>query len=350
MIYLLLDCDEYLTSQFVRNCKAALGDAEVADLNTNEVVGNQTSAGDLLSQASMMPFLAERRLLIVREYLGQLDKRVAASKKTDSAAHMEAAQLLEGLPSLPDTCDLLLIDAVDKRRQLWKGFTLAETPKQKGRKVSGLADLVKQAAVKQEVLATPDPKTLSGWINQRAKAKAIAIDGRAIRMLADFVGPNLRQLDNELDKLAAYARGRAISADDVKLLVSDASEALIWSLTDALSQRNGRNAMRALYELRKGDANPFYLLTMMARQYRIIIKVKETTTANPRGNEYDIAKLVGESPFPVKKAMQQSRQYSATELDDIMERLLEADFGMKTGTDPETEIDVLIAELTQRVS
>lgn len=28
----------------------------------------------------------------------------------------------------------------------------------------------------------------------------IAIDGKAVQTLADFVGPNLRQLDNELEK------------------------------------------------------------------------------------------------------------------------------------------------------
>ena len=62
--------------------------------------------------------------------------------------------------------------------------------------------------------------------SKRAQDKEIAIEGRAAHMLADFVGPNLRQLDNELDKLAAYASGRAVTGADVQLLVSDASEAL----------------------------------------------------------------------------------------------------------------------------
>lgn len=349
MIYLLLNCDEYLASFFVRKCRNALGEPEVADLNTNEFSGSEVTASGLLGQGSIMPFLAERRLLIARDFLGHLDKRMAMSRNPDSAAHLEAAQLLEGLPYLPDTCDLVFIDdGVDKRRQLWRGFTLPETSKQPKRKVAGLSDLVKKEVVNDEVLTTPDIKELGGWIQRRAQAKTIRIDGRAVSLLADFVGPNLRQLDNELEKLATYASGRTITADDVKMLVSDASEALIWSLTDALSQRDGRSAIRSLYELRRNDANPFYLLTMMARQYRIMIKVKEAAMTNPRGNEYDIAKMVGESAYPVKKAMQQSRQYAPKELDDIMMRLLEADFAMKTGADPETTIDVLVAELTQR--
>ena len=36
MIYLFLDCDEYLAAQRIRELKAAVGDAELADLNISE--------------------------------------------------------------------------------------------------------------------------------------------------------------------------------------------------------------------------------------------------------------------------------------------------------------------------
>lgn len=348
MIYLFLNCDEYLIAQSIRNLKSSLGDPEMADLNTTTLVGSQTDAADILGQASMMPFLAAKRLILVHGYLSHLEKRMAASKGTGSAAHQEAAQFVGGLADLTDSCDLVLFeDGVDKRRHIWKGFTLEDKKADTTKKVAGWSDLVKAGQVNLQELGAPDPKALPGYIAQRAKQKAIAIDGRAVRVLADYVGPNLRQLDNELDKLASYARGRSINEADIKLMVSDASEALIWSLTDALSQRNGRNAMRSLYELRRGDANPFYLLTMIARQFRIIIKVKEAS-ATIGGNEYDIAKAVKESAYPVKKALQQSRKYSFDELNHIMEKLLESDFAMKTGADPETSMDVLIAELTSK--
>ena len=51
--------------------------------------------------------------------------------------------------------------------------------------------------------------------------------------------------------------------------------------------------------------------------------------------------------FPVKKAMAQSRNYSLVQLEAIMDRLLTADVGMKTGADPATELDILVAELTR---
>ncbi len=348
MIYLHLNCDEYLSGQRIAERKRALGDAEMADLNTATLDGNQLRTADLLGEASMMPFLAPKRLLLVNGFLDSLDKRMAASKGTESAAHQMAAQLLTELELLPDTCDLILIDNnVDKRRLLWKGFTTAATEKHPARKIPGLDELIKRKVMIAEELVTPDAKALPGWLHAYARAQQIAIEGQATQTLADFVGPNLRQLHNELLKLATYAGKRPITVQDVRLLVSDASEALIWDLTDALSQRNGRGAMHSLYELRRGDANPFYLLTMIARQYRILLKVKAAMQSSG-GNEYDIAKVVGEKPYSVKKAMNQANSYPLSALIATMDRLLEADFAMKTGANPETEIDLLIAELTQK--
>src|SRR4051794_39781743 len=107
MVYLLLNCDEYLATQRLAALKKALGDAEMADLNTNVLEGERTSVADLLAQASMMPFLSPRRLLLVNGYLEHLDKRMAASKSAESTAYTEAGQLLEAVPHLPDTCDVV---------------------------------------------------------------------------------------------------------------------------------------------------------------------------------------------------------------------------------------------------
>jgi len=347
MVYLFLDCDEYLATQRIRELKAAVGDAELADLNITEWEGGETKASEILAQASMMPFLAVRRLILVRGYLVYLEKRIGASKSTESAAYSEAAQLLNGLAGVNESCDLLLVEnGLDKRRVLWKGFRIKHQDGE--REVPGLQALIAAKSIVQENLATPDVKEAPGWIQQQARARKIAIEPRAIQLLATYVGVNLRQIDNELEKLSLYAGQRPITADDVTLMVSDASEMMVWNLTDALSQRNPAKAMQSLQALRRGDAHPIYLLTMIARQYRVILKVKEAMRITAGANEFDLAKVVHESPFPVKKAMQQAGSYSFPELIDLMDRLVVADNAMKTGADPQTEMDLLIAELTQK--
>lgn len=352
MVRLFLNADEYLVSQRISALKQTLGDAEMVDLNTT-TYDSSASAAEITSQAAMMPFLAEKRLLIVSGFLDALDKRMAASKNAESSAHSEAARLIGDLPDIPDSCELIFVDSqVDKRRGLWKGFTIPAKDGKPENKLAGLEALSKAGTLSIEEIGAPDAKALPGWIQQRAKEKKIAIDGKAVQMLAEFVGPDLRRLDNELEKLSLYTDGKPILPEAIKLMVADASEAIIWELTEALSQRNPRTAMAALYELRQGpnassSGNPFYLLTMIARQYRTIIKVKDAMQ-NVRGDEFAIAKTVGESPYPVKKAMAQVGRYSWPELDRVMERLLQADYAMKTGADQDTEIDLVVAELTKK--
>ena len=173
----------------------------------------------------------------------------------------------------------------------------------------------------------------------------IAIDGGAVAVLADLVGPNLRQLDNELEKLALYAYHRTITPQDVRAMVADAGEEMIWNLTDALGQRNARGAMRALRELRRNDQNPIGLIAAIARQYRLLLQVKTLLDAG-MGDRFEIAKRLGEKPFPVEKAMRLAGRYPYAEIEAILERLLEADAAMKSGADQDTEIDVVVAELT----
>lgn len=350
MVYLFLNADEYLVAQRLAELKAAMGDPELAGLNIAEFGPSQLDPARLLAEASLMPFLAEKRLLIVRGYLDSLDKRMAASKTPGSAAYQEAAELLKRLPDAPETCDLVFIDAaVDKRRGLYKGFVLPAAGKEPERKVPGLDAQVKSGALQLVDLPTPDAKSLPGWIQQHARQHKINIQPDAVALLANFVGRNLRQLDNELEKLSLYAYGRAVTAGDVRAMVADASEEMIWNLTDGLCQRNGQKAMHALRELRRSDQAPLALLGSISRQYRLLIQVK---TMMQRGvvAADKIAAELGEKSFPVEKAQKLTGLYSFAELDAIMDRLLETDMGMKTGGEDDTLLDLLIADLTTRKS
>lgn len=348
MIHLLLGADEYLTAEWLAAQKAALGDPEMAGLNTVELAGGQSSALQVLGEAAMMPFLCERRLLIVRGLFDAYEKRMAASKSDAAAVYVEMAQLLEGLRNVPESCILVFVDnSVDKRRGLWKGYVLPATGAHSERRIAGLEALIQAGVVKLETLTAPDAKTLPAWLQARARAQNIAIDGAAAAMLCTFVGANLRQLDSELEKLALYADGRPITVQDVRTMVADVSEELVWNMTDALGQRQGAKAMHALRELRRNDQNPIYLLTMIARQYRMLIEIK-SLLATGQHNHFEIAKQLGYGAYPVQKALPLAHQYTFEELEDALDRLLEADMAMKTGADQDTELDLLIAELSVR--
>jgi DNA polymerase-3 subunit delta len=369
MVTLFLNSDEYLVSRRVAELKAALGDPDLVAVNTAELEGERTAAADLLAQASMMPFLAERRLIVARGLLDALEKRMAGRKggapdaddtagntagntagdgpdapAGEGAAFREAEILLTGLPSVPDTAELLLIDQkVDRRRGLWKGFTVKGGRGAADRTVPGLDALARAGSIKVETLATPAERDLGGWIAEHAHAHKLRIDGKAIALLAARVGPDLRRLTVELEKLSLYAGARPIAEADVRLLVADTAEEKIWNLTDALSKRNADAAVRSLADLWRDDQNPFGVLGAIANNYRLIIRAK---TALP-GSPDEVARKLGVKPgYPLQKAVEAAPRYSFAELDAIMERLLAANVAMVTGSDQRTEVDILVADLT----
>lgn len=348
MIHLLLGADEYLTAEWLVAQKAALGDPEMASLNTVELTGAQTNAAKILGEAAMMPFLAPQRLVIVRGLLDHYEKRVTSSKSTDAAVYTEMAQFLDGMRSVPESCILVLVDnSVDKRRGLWKGYVLPAAGDRPERRVEGVEALIKAGVLHLETLTAPDVKELPGWLQRRARHRKFAIEGSAVALLCNFVGPNLRQLDNELEKLSLYAGDRPITQQDVRAMVADASEELIWNLTDALAQRQPAKSMQALRDLRRNDQNPIYIASMIARQYRMLIEIKSLAAAGVTSH-YDIAKQLGYAAYPVQKALQLTHQYTFAELEEILDRLLEVDMAMKTGADQDTELDILVAELSVR--
>jgi DNA polymerase III delta subunit len=91
MIYFFLHCDEFLTTQRLAEIKRALGDPEMASINTTEL-NEKTSAGEILAQASAMPFLSERRLVIVRGFLVNLDKRMARQQESQQRGAYRGGQ------------------------------------------------------------------------------------------------------------------------------------------------------------------------------------------------------------------------------------------------------------------
>ena len=344
MLHLFLNCDDYLAAQEIAALKAALGDPEMASLNIAELQGDKSSAAEILAQANMMPFLSERRMLIVTGYLAWLAKRMKASKDEGSAAHQEAATFLAALANLPDTCDLLLVEpALDADNALRKGFSLGEGAAK--RAVAGLTQIARQPGVQAHSLRAPErEQDIVAWVGQRAQQLGIKIAPPAVQLLARFVGSDLRRMVNEVEKLSVHAGVRTITPEDVRLLVADTSEEKSWTLTGAIEERDSKKAFRSLAELQQDGLPEMVILAAIANRMRKLIQGK--VAMEKRLPDGDIAKAAGVSEKQVGFLKQAARAFTFAQLDDIMERLLDANVAMVTGSDPATEIQLLVADLT----
>lgn len=329
MFYLFHGEDEYSRSSALAEMKTRLGDSATADLNITILDGKKATLDELIHACDTVPFLAEKRLVIVNDLAARFERKPPGAKKRESKQDTAFLQGLEEyLSRLPDSARLVFLE----QRNI-----------SKGNPIYNFTSTSEHGYVKK--FTPPRGAALNRWIARRAQEKGGLIESAAINLLAAFVGNDLRLLDQEIDKLLTYCSGeKSIREGDVQVLVSYVHEADIFQMVDALGKRDSREAMKLLHRLLEEGQPPLYLLHMIARQFRILLRIKELLA---RGTSAaDIKALLGLHPFVVEKVMKQAPNFSVAQLEAIYHRLLEIDLAVKTGgMEPHLALDVFVAEL-----
>lgn len=168
---------------------------------------------------------------------------------------------------------------------------------------------------------------INTWLKKEIASRNKTISQEAALTLLSFVGENLWQLEQEINKLVHFSPNTEISLNDVKSIVQAKSDDNIFNLVDALGKKNKALALKLLESQLDSGANSLYLLTMIARQFRLLIKVKLFSAKID--NSFAIAQGLKIHPFVAKKTLEQSKLYSLEDLKKIYQLLLELDFKLK---------------------
>ena len=310
--------------------KDGAGPPELRDVNITVLDGREVGLDELTATCNTVPFLAEKRLVVVEGLLSRFE--ASAPSRSRSRATNERSSLLgvwEALPghlvNLPETTDLVFVDGPLSRNN--RLLT----------RVASLADV--------RTFPAPNPADLRGWISGRAAEKGAEIDRDAVSTLAETVGGNLQTLDAELEKLATYRAGQAIRREDVEELVSYTKEANIFATVDAMIEGRTGPAIRQAHQLLDAGRPAVYLLTMIARQVRLLLLAKELRAQ--KVPQAEMGSRLGLSGYPLRKTLDQERRFTMEGLTHIHGKLLESDISIKTtGADEQLVLDLLIAEIS----
>lgn len=312
MLYLLYGPDELTRSEALSAYKATLP-PDLIDLNYTLLDGRKLKANALATACEAIPFLADRRLVVVEDALKYL-------RSNDVREAIKAY-----LTRIPETTDLIFVEREDFDKR------------------SALFTALKKHATVREFLPKEGAE-LQRWLKERAAQLDAKLTPAASALLVEFVGSESRSLLNELRKLAAYVgAGATIEPDAVRLLVHDSGESSVFNFVDALAARQLGPALRLLRELLDDGQAPTYLLFMIARQVRIMLQVKPLVDQRMRADA--IASELGQKPFVVRKAVEQATRFPAQALVDLHDRLVELDHWSKTGRiEADTALELLVAE------
>lgn len=330
-ISILRGDDRARIKELIARAKAGLGDESMADLNTATLDGESCKQDELASAIMAIPFLTERRLVILERARAFLNRQ----KKEERP---KVLALLEEMPE--STLLLFIIEDEPLRRRGERGW-------ENLRQYSWLLDWLKEHPDQATLIecSLPADDEMPAWIIKEAKAQQGAITPPAARLLATYVGNNTLRAGHELDKLLTYAGpSRPVSPEDVALLTAQDKEGKIFDFTDSLGERNPTKAMSE-FRLLAQESEIVELAAMIQRQFRLLIQAREILDEG--GKPAEIEKELRVLNFVAQKLANQARRFTMDQLLGIFQRLLSIDEGMKTGGMPgDLAYELLIAQLT----
>jgi DNA polymerase-3 subunit delta len=216
--------------------------------------------------------------------------------------------------------------------EIAEGTTVIFLEKSIGKKSELLDFIKKHGEIKSfETRTGTDPKT---YIRNRFKEEGVDIAPLAVERLSSFVGNDMWQLTEEVNKLILYKKDEEIDpcvdSADVDLLVKSNFEANIFELLDSIANKNSKKSSELINNFLESGENAIYILTMIEKQFRNIAMAKFEDGIS----EFSLAKKAGVHPFVAKKSVTQARSYSKEEILGIYKKLSWADLKLKSGSDP----------------
>jgi DNA polymerase III subunit delta len=333
MIHVFYGADDFSAHEALYEVKLAMGDPSMLDSNTSRLEGAKLRPEELEAAVQSMPFFGGKRLVIAEGLLGRFEpkeKRGAAKKPVkplkegEIALHVVFAKLIN---AVPDTTELVMLDVEIKKTN----------------------PLLKELSPKADIRIFEPLKgiQLESWVRKRAGKVGASLSDASIKELVKLVGGDLWVMHGELQKLALYAAGRSIEPEDVKKLVGLSREASIFALVDAVIEGRLKEANESMYELLESGSAPSYVLSMLGRQLRNMVRAKDLKAAGQ--SDAAIQSALGLADFPFRKTLEQASKYSMAKLSDFYHRLLDADIAIKTGKyDDELALIILISELASQ--
>lgn len=334
MLHILIGENDFTLRQALEEIKKSVGDPASVMPNTTVLEGARVTPEQLRSACETVPFLADKRLVVVEGLLERFEPKGRGKKKKSfnkNNSSEDFQPLVESMKALPPFTELVIIG----------GNVKSSNPLLLG--LASLAKVQKFPMLKQD--------ELKRWVKQRVvqAGQGSDISEKAVNLIVGLVGNDLWTLANEIDKLVLFAEGRTIEESDVRAVVSHAREASIFSMVDAIMESRVGLAQELLQQLFQQGMAPAQILVMLARQARIIFQVRDM---RDRGISRGViqSKLRLTSDFVWRKAWEQADKYSLARLDEVYHKLLDADIAIKTGKygDPELVMDILVAELGRR--
>lgn len=302
-LYLVFGTEEYLLDKFENKFKDNFIEENIRDFNLTYIKEEEEVFKNIVSKGSTLPIMSEKRFIIVKA--GNILKQNVGN----------FAVFEKFIDDIPDTTVLLILinDDISKNK--------------KKKIISKKGNIVN--------LQPPKYEDLNKWIKNQFKQRDKKIDYRGIRILEKMFNNNLQQLDSEIDKICTYVDNKnKVELSDIKKVISKDRRLMeneIFKFLDAVSNKEKEKSLYLFHHMLENGEIPQIIFAMLSRRIKLMLMIKDLKEQgiNPK----QIAKKIGEHPYPVKRIYGFVDKYSATELEKTLDKFLKVDVKLKTGLD-----------------
>jgi len=173
------------------------------------------------------------------------------------------------------------------------------------------------------------PAEMEVWLQKKCQAINLNINKDNLKKLSVALGDDTWLAMSELQKLKAYTNGEEVQYEDIDKMVRGKLDDDIFKLTDMIANNNNKSqALKLLKDQIESGSNEIYLLTMIVRQFRILIQLKSFLSKT--SNTFQAAKTLNLHPFVVQKSLPMVSKYPIEKLKNIFQKLLKVDLQLKS--------------------
>lgn len=314
-LYILHGEETYLRDHYLGRLREAILTGVLGEFNRHDLSAKDMSPHALEEAVDCLPMMAERTLIEVTDF--DLFK----------AGEEDREGYIRILSSLPDYCCLVfLYDVLEYKPDA--RTRLATAVREHGTAVN---------------FARQNSRELADWVRRHFRAQGKDIDPRLCEELIFLCGDLMHSLQQEIGKIAAYARGDKITREDIEAVATPQLSAVVFRIADAIGEKNFDRAAATLGELYQMQKSPYEIMGAFGKQMRQLYSAR-LALAGGKGAAW-VARLWG-MRYPADRLLASARRFSLPWCRNAVIRCARTDLAMKsTGQDAKELLTTLLLEL-----
>lgn len=281
------------------------------DFDYSILYGEDTRAEDILEQVEMMPFMAERKVVLIK-----------------NADDMKAEQQKRLIPYLenpaPFSVIVFLAEKIDRRQTFYKMLT--------------------QNFQSVECARTRNPREFEQWVAEHARLKGVKMDIDTVRFFAGMIDMDLLTAANEFEKLLLYTGNtNRITREDLERVVAALKKTTVYDLQNAVGMKDTKRAVSILGRLIQQGESPVFFTIMLTTFFTTLWRMdalRRRRVPDTRIMEEHMPEVF---PFFRKNYFHFLERYDTIQLREVFDILYQTDSDLKSiDVDPGILAEIMI--------